>query len=136
MRVRCLFAGLRGALVLLLLAGGLGVGMHVFAPRVGEARGHPCVTVQDHPLPLPSTVDPARFVDYEKLVLGFLQRGEYKALHWCVDKGVRDTGPFVQGVYYGTHPAVRIFYSPGVMRWLLDGRRGTIPDGAMIIKEQ
>jgi hypothetical protein len=31
---------------------------------------------------------------------------------------------------------VRIFYSPGVMRWLLDGRRGTIPDGAMIIKEQ
>ena len=48
---------------------------------------------------------------------------------------VRDTGPF-KGVYYGTHPAVRIYYSPRAMQWLIEGRQGPIPDGAMIIKEQ
>lgn len=92
-------------------------------------------------MPLPSTLPPAQFVAFEKHVLAFLQRGEYKRLGWCGDKGtggslVRDTGPFVEGVYYGTHPAVRIYYSPRVMNWLINGRTGPIPDGAMIIKEQ
>ncbi len=52
------------------------------------------------------------------------------------DKTVRDTGPYLNGVYYGTHPAVRVFYSPGIMRWLVEGRKGPIPDGEMVIKEQ
>ena len=52
-----------------------------------------------------------------------------------VDKGVRDTGPYIDGKYYGTHPAVRVWYSPGVMRWLANGRQGPIPDGEVIIKE-
>lgn len=56
-------------------------------------------------------------------------------LKWCVDKGVRDTGPYVSGNYLGTHPAVRIYYSPGVMNWLVNGRINDIPDGAMIVKE-
>ncbi len=68
-------------------------------------------------------------------ILAYLQNGEYKKLNWCVDKGVRDTGPSFQGTYYGTHPAVRVFYSPKVMQWLIGGRNGSIPDGAMIIKE-
>ena len=57
------------------------------------------------------------------------------------DKGtsrslVRDTGPFIQGEYHGTHPAVRIYYSPRMMRWLIAGRTGHVPDGAMMVKEQ
>lgn len=95
-----------------------------------------CPDATEHSLPLPSTVPSGQFVDFEKQILAFLQRGDYKSLKWCVDKGVRDTGPFIQGVYYGTHPAVRIYYSPKVMQWLIGGRQGTIPDGAMIIKEQ
>jgi mono/diheme cytochrome c family protein len=95
-----------------------------------------CLGGNDHSLPLPSTLPAAQFVDFEKQVLGFLQRGDYQRLKWCVDKGVRDTGPFLQGVYYGNHPAVKIYYSPQIMQWLLGGRQGTIPDGAMIVKEQ
>lgn len=95
-----------------------------------------CADAKEHSLPLPTSVPPDKFVDYEKLIFGFLQKGEYKKLKWCVDKGVRDTGPYSKGVYYGTHPAVRIFYSPKVMEWLVGGRQGAIPDGAMIIKEQ
>ena len=30
-------------------------------------------------------------------LLAFLQNAEYVKLHWCVDKGVRDTGPYVYG---------------------------------------
>lgn len=95
-----------------------------------------CQDAKEHSLPLPTSVTPNKFVEYEKLIFEFLQNGEYKNLKWCVDKGVRDTGPYSKGVYYGTHPAVRIFYSPKVMDWLVAGRQGDIPDGAMIIKEQ
>jgi hypothetical protein len=100
------------------------------------AKGNGCPRAIEHTLPLPSSVPPTQFVDYEKQILGFLQRGDYKSLAWCVDKSLRDTGPFIEGVYYGTHPTVRIYYSPKAMRWLVNGREGTIPDGAMIIKEQ
>ncbi len=95
-----------------------------------------CPNAKEHSLPLPSSVPPADFVEFEKKMLAFLDNGEYKKLNWCVDKGVRDTGSYLKGVYYGTHPAVRIFYSPKVMEWLVGGRQGAIPDGAMIIKEQ
>jgi mono/diheme cytochrome c family protein len=122
--------------LLSLLAVGSAVAVGLFAPRLAAARGDGCVGAREHHLPLPSAVAAAQFVDYERQILGFLQRGEYRTLGWCVDKGVRDTGPFLAGVYYGTHPAVRIFYSPSVMRWLLAGRQGALPDGAMIIKEQ
>ena len=97
----------------------------------------PCQNAQEHTLPLPTTVPPAQFVDFEKQILAFLENGDYKkSLGWCVDKGVRDTGPYFREVYYGTHPAVRIYYSPKVMQWLTGGREGPIPDGGMIIKEQ
>src|SRR5258708_7827369 len=70
-------------------------------------------------LPLPSRVPLA---EYEKKLFAFLNARRYIALGWDRDVGVRDTGPYVNGKYYGTHPAVRVFYSPGVMRWLKGGR--------------
>ncbi|AZZ94952.1 hypothetical protein EUZ85_00370 [Hahella sp. KA22] len=83
-------------------------------------------------LPLPTSM-PLR--DYEKVLYTWLLKFDYKKLGWKRDKGVRDTGPFIRNEYFGTHPAVRIFYSPEVMRWLENGRQGDIPDGAMIVKE-
>ena len=89
---------------------------------------------QPHALPLPSTMSVAQF---EEQLFKFLNNRDYdKKLNWLKDKGIRDTGPYINGKYYGTHPAVRIYYSPGIIRWLMNGRVGTIPDGEMIIKEQ
>jgi hypothetical protein len=106
----------------------------------------PCVAqAQPSGLPLPSTYaknqDPSA---YQKVLFDFLQNWKYVDKKWCVDKGFRDTGPWIQnqalpagqGSYYGTHPAVRIYYSPEVMEWLIGGRKGELKDGAMMIKEQ
>jgi hypothetical protein len=86
-------------------------------------------------LPLPSTFaknpDPAAF---QSILTDFLN--SYRYSDWCRDKSVRDTGPWINGQYYGTHPAVRIYYSPEVMQWLAGGRKTALPDGAMMIKEQ
>ncbi len=84
-------------------------------------------------LPRPSATPVAEF---EEKLFAFLNSREYVRLGWRHDKGVRDTGPLIQGKSYGTHPAVRVYYSPGVIRWLMNGRVGPIPDGEMIIKEQ
>ncbi len=84
-------------------------------------------------LPLPSRVPPGQ---YEEALFAFLNARRYAELGWARDKRVRDTGPYVGGKYYGTHPAVRVYYSPGVLRWLQGGRAGAIPDGEMIVKEQ
>jgi hypothetical protein len=97
----------------------------------------PCTGGMESGLPLPSTFsrnnDPAAF---ENILGDFLRDAKYQKLNWCSDKGVRDTGPYIDGVYYGTHPAVRVWYSPAAATWVLNGRKGDIPDGAMIIKEQ
>lgn len=74
--------------------------------------------------------------DYEKKVLNYLNTLDYRKLGWCEDKGVRDTGPYINNIAAVVHPGVRIFYSPEVSTWLLNGRQGVIPDGAVIIKEQ
>lgn len=84
-------------------------------------------------LPLPSSM---AVFDYEKQLFDFLNTREYKKLGWRHDKSVRDTGPFINGKYYGTHPAVHIYYSPEIIEWLENGKQKAIPDGAMIIKEQ
>lgn len=84
-------------------------------------------------LPRPSDLSVGEF---ERHLFPFLKQRRYEALRWRRDKTVRDTGPFIKGAYYGTHPAVRVYYSPEVMRWLAGGRVGEIPDGAMIVKEQ
>ncbi|HEY0381430.1 MAG TPA: hypothetical protein VGC72_04470 [Candidatus Elarobacter sp.] len=100
-------------------------------------------------LRLPASVPPGEPTAIEKTMLRYLYGDDpdrvpssspnlypYRRLGWCVDKYVRDTGPYVHGQYYGTHPAVRIYYSPEVMTWLRNGRRGVPADGAVIIKEQ
>ncbi len=84
-------------------------------------------------LPLPHTL--SRW-QYETRLFEFVNSRAYVKLGWINDKKVRDTGPWIQGKYYGTHPAVRIYYSPEIIRWLVGGRVDSIPDGAMIIKEQ
>jgi hypothetical protein len=124
-------------LVLLVLAAGL-AGLAAFG--LGGWKASPAV---DAPasvefgsparLPQPSRMPPEEF---EASLLAFLNDRQYQKLGWAVDKCVRDTGPYAHGKSMGTHPAVRVWYSPGVMRWLIDGRRGPIPDGEMIVKEQ
>ncbi len=75
-------------------------------------------------------------LDFERELYAFLSARTYDdELHWCGDGAVRDTGPFIDGAYYGTHPAVRVYYSPEVMTWLEGGRQGELPDGATIVKE-
>jgi cytochrome c553 len=72
---------------------------------------------------------------------------------WKVDKRMRDTGPYVatyrdgrwSGEYYGTHPAVLVWYSPEMYDWLKANRPAKkedepraaqpVPDGAMMVKE-
>ncbi len=72
----------------------------------------------------------------------FLRNRLYETeLNWAHDMNWRMTGPYVgaigHGEFYGVHStAVRIYYSPEVIGWLCADRQGTIPDGAMIIKEQ
>lgn len=83
------------------------------------------------PTALPSQIGAARF---EGQLVAFLKRRGYSG--WVHDPEVRSTGPWIDGQNYGTHPAVRVYYSPGVWAWLQGGRKGVIPDGAVIIKEQ
>jgi hypothetical protein len=73
---------------------------------------------------------------FEAKVLDYLNSLDYRRLGWCEDKSVRNTGPFINNIAAIVHPGVRIFYSPEVSNWLLHGRQGAIPDGAVIIKEQ
>jgi hypothetical protein len=107
------------------------------AKKVKPAAAFPCSGGIEADLPLPSTLvkdkDPAA---YEHRLFTFLNSRRYRELGWCVDKGLRDTGPYINGHYYGTHPVVRIWYSPAAVRWVQNGRKGAIDDRAMIIKEQ
>ena len=84
-------------------------------------------------LPTPSRMSVPEF---EQLLFAFLQQRKYDHSQWGRDKALRDTGPYLNGEYYGTHPAVRVYYSPEVIEWLEGGRKGPLPDGAMIVKEQ
>jgi hypothetical protein len=70
----------------------------------------------------------------------FLRSHAYATvLGWQHDLNWRLTGPYVgtigNGLSYGVHPAVRVYYSPVAIDWLCSDRAGAIPDGAMIIKE-
>src|SRR5205085_5709504 len=98
----------------------------------GPAPSGPWPDAKGSALALPSSMSPDEFHDR---LLAFLQNIEYVKLNWCVDKDVRDTGPFVSSNYLGVHPAVRIYYSPAIMTWLVNGRINNIPYGAMIVKE-
>jgi cytochrome c553 len=83
-------------------------------------------------LPLPSEMP---LLDYEAQLFPFIAARRFADLGWVRDKNWRDTGPFILDTGYGIHPAVRIYYSPEVITWLEGRREGTIPDGAMVVKE-
>jgi hypothetical protein len=83
------------------------------------------------PLPNPSDIGAKKF---EKLLYSFLEQGCYRS--WIADSQTRNTGPFIGGRSFGTHNAVKVFYSPEVWDWLKrKNRQGEIPDGAVIVKE-
>ncbi len=101
----------------------------------GAGREAP-INLQDPP-PL-SDLDAKN--EYDLAFQDFLIARDYvNELEWSGDMNWRLTGPYVgeigKGQNYGVHPAVRIYYSPEVLEWLCNGREGSIPDGAMIIKE-
>ncbi|HEU4710051.1 MAG TPA: cytochrome P460 family protein [Pyrinomonadaceae bacterium] len=101
------------------------------------AQTSPCANQPESGLPLPSTFLPGKLSEFQGQLKSFLTSGKYKTLKWCEDKKLRDTGPFINGVGYGVHPTVKIYYSPVVIEWLLKRDSGKpIPDGAMIVKEQ
>ncbi|HEX3468504.1 MAG TPA: hypothetical protein VHT05_10530 [Candidatus Elarobacter sp.] len=117
------------------------------------AQRDPCRNAEPVPaalrLPPASEIPPGEPTAIERRMLRYLYGDDpnhvpsdspnlypYRRLGWCADKYVRDTGPYVHGQYYGTHPAVRIYYSPEMMAWLRNGRHGVPADGAVVIKEQ
>lgn len=108
------------------------------AARGQDEIPNPCPDAQPVPqaLRLPPNLPPGEPVEFEKKVLRYLSTLDYRKLGWCEDKWVRDTGPFMKGSSAVVHPPVRVFYSPEVSKWLLGKRKGNIPDGAVIIKEQ
>lgn len=89
-------------------------------------------------LPLPSSLSSQA---YQKRLYAFLKNYKYAPLNWCVDKTVngtpvRETGAYINNAYYGTHPAVRVYYSPDFMQWMTGGDRSKpIKDGAIVVKE-
>ncbi|MBB6209215.1 cytochrome P460 family protein [Novispirillum itersonii] len=71
-------------------------------------------------------------------VILFLLAGGH--LGWAHDvasfsEDIRMTGPVFGGQGFDTHQRVRVFYSDAVVKWLKNGRKGDIPDGAMIVKQ-
>lgn len=101
------------------------------------AQTSPCANGSESGLPLPSNFLPARLPEFQAQLKAFLGSRKYQTLSWCEDKKLRDTGPFVNGISYGVHPTVKIYYSPAVINWMLHKEpRPPIPDGAMIVKEQ
>ena len=79
-------------------------------PRPPDARTTGLDLGRPAGLPSPSGLTVPRF---EGQLFAFLNARRYVELGWLGDKSVRDTGPYHDGKYYGTHPAVRVYYSPG-----------------------
>jgi cytochrome c553 len=90
---------------------------------------------------MPPSKDETKF---EKALYAFLEAGCYdKPLNWARDKDLRNTGPVISvplgnANNFGTHPAIRIFYSPQAIEWMKKPKatRGEVPDGTIIVKEQ
>jgi hypothetical protein len=104
----------------------------LFSATAGFAVPAPC----DLSPYLPASKHEAAFEHALRL---FIYARCYETLGWEKDKlALRDTGPWIAGWSYGTHPAVRIWYSPEAIAWMEkpEATRGTIPDNAIIVKEQ
>jgi len=95
----------------------------------------------------------AQLDQYERYLAEYLAKLCHRdvAAGWKPDKRMRDTGPYVATLrdgkwsarYYGTHPAVFVWYSRDMFQWLKKNRRSEhpraagepVPDGAMMVKE-
>jgi hypothetical protein len=84
----------------------------------------------DCTFPLPATTDEPTL---RKNLYAFLEERCYRS--WTHDQKIRNTGPFLDNKNFGTHPAVKVYYSPGVWKWMEANRAGSIPDGEIIVKE-
>jgi hypothetical protein len=105
-----------------------------------------CADNAPHGIPLPADLrTPPSMQDltaknaYDERLQAFLRAKRYQTeLNWSSDKQWRLTGPYVgdfgSGGNYGSHPAVRIYYSPEVVDWMCGDRSAPLPDGAMVIK--
>lgn len=117
----------RLTLVILLLIAGFNL------PFTGDAQpaiqNAPCDIT--FPLPRPSEIGSNAF---EKVLYAFLEKRCYQ--NWVTDREIRNTGPVIAGNSFGTHNAVKVFYSPQVWDWVKTrNREGEIADGAVIVKE-
>lgn len=90
----------------------------------------------EFPLPNPSKIGAER---YSLLLNQFIENKGYE--NWAHDSQPRTTGPFVvndsgivqdQGIHGSSK--VQVYYSPQVMLWLNNNRKGAIADGGMIVK--
>lgn len=115
-------------------------------PATVEATRAWCTAHPDRGQPARLGRTPATVADlraknrYDDTLRGFLRDRAYRKLGWVSDRSWRLTGPYVgpfkDGMSFGVHPAVRVWYSPEIADWLCAGRpEGGLPDGAMIIKE-
>jgi len=106
---------------------------------VNEDRGEPTPPELRNP-PLLSDLKAKN--EFDTMFRDFVRDLVYaNDLDWNHDLNWRMTDPYLgkigNGKFFGVHSsAVRIYYSPEVIKWLCGGRMGEIPDGAMIIKEQ
>src|SRR5258706_16403607 len=126
--LRLLFVAVLTALVMLLVNNALKL-TPSHAQNASPAPGKRCELA--FPLPRPSDVGAKKF---EKLLYSFLDQGCYRK--WVADSQIRNTGPFIGGASFGTHNAVKVFYSPEVWDWLKQKKReGELPHGAIIVKK-
>ncbi|MCO6047990.1 cytochrome P460 family protein [Aeoliella sp. ICT_H6.2] len=130
-----LFRGVVAATLTLVIALTL---LHHLQLATADVASAPVATPTATPVVSHLSVQPSdtSVAKFEAELFQFLNERQYIDQGWKRDKGIRDTGPYMDGKYYGTHPAVRVFYSPEVIEWLEGGRQGAVPNGAMIIKEQ
>lgn len=93
------------------------IGFFFVCPANAQTVPNPCPNAKPVPdvlhLPANLSVSGENF-EYEERVLGYLNSLDYRRLGWCEDKGLRDTGPFINKFDAMVHPGVRIFYSPEV----------------------
>src|SRR5215212_3542980 len=104
-----------------------------------KAGNQPSRSAQQDPCawPLPFLPSSKQGIDaFEKVLSDFVNNRCYKTnAGWKPDNQIRDTGMFVpgqpsfvdgnvnKGRPFGTHNAVRVYYSPEIVKWLSTGRK-------------
>jgi hypothetical protein len=112
-----------------------------YGVEVAAAKSEPGAPQKPCGWPLGQLPSKTGTVAFEQRLSDYVNNNCYKTdPGWKADFEIRDTGSYLGGKYYGTHNAVRVYYSPEIVKWLGDGREGQrkegdIPDGAAIIKE-